>query len=96
MGALANVAAWGGASILVGIIGILAYLWLGAERRTRLELERVNRDHDAELAELRAERAELRERNTALNVALDDERSQRRRAEDAAAQAKRDVGLGSP
>jgi TolA-binding protein len=55
-----------------------------AEQSTRHaeELRRINGDHDAELAELRTEIKNLRERIDELNRLLDQERAQRRAAED--------------
>lgn len=53
------------------------------------EVKRINADHDAELAELKADVRDLRKQVDDLNAALDLEREQRRRAEDMAAEALR-------
>lgn len=53
------------------------------------EVKRINADHDAELAELRADIKELRKQVDDLQALLDLEREQRRKAEDAAAEALR-------
>lgn len=55
-----------------------------AEQSTRHadELRRINGDHDAELAELRTEIKRLRAEVDELNTKLDQERAQRRSAED--------------
>lgn len=82
----------GGASFLVGIIGVLTRLWLGAERRHLNELKRVNAAHDEELAELKADIAELRGRVDELTKQVDTERKARWKAEDAAAIARRQGG----
>lgn len=82
----------GGATILLVIIGVVTRLWLGAEGRHLAELTRVNKAHDEELAELKADIAELRKRVDELTTQVDTERTARRRAEDEAAQARRQGG----
>lgn len=89
----------GGATILLVIIGVLGRLWLGAEGRHLAELTRVNKIHDEELAErkqdiagLKADLAELRGRIDELTKQVETERKARHRAEDAAAEARRQGG----
>jgi cell division protein FtsB len=53
------------------------------------EIKRINQDHDAELAELKADVRDLRRQVDDLNAALDLERELRRKAEDMAAEALR-------
>jgi TolA-binding protein len=53
------------------------------------EVKRINSDHDAELAELRSDIKELREKVDDLQSELDLEREARRKAEDLAAEALR-------
>lgn len=57
--------------------------------RHATELVRINTAHDAELAEMRADIAELRLRVDQLNTVLDHERELRRQAEDKAAEVLR-------
>jgi cell division protein FtsB len=83
----------GVAGILLAVLGLLIR-WQAQDRtdyRAQLadltkrhteELTRVNGDHDAELAELRAEIQGLRKQIADLHVKLDDERAKRRAAED--------------
>jgi len=59
-----------------------------AERHTD-EIRRINGDHDAEMAEVKAEVRELRKKVIELELAVDVEREGRRRAEDMAAEARR-------
>lgn len=93
----------GGATILLGIIGLLGRLWLGAERRhlTELarinrayetELARINRTHDEEIAGLKTDIEDLRTRVNTLTLQVDTERRARWHAEDVAAQARRRGG----
>lgn len=82
----------GGATILLVIIGVLGRLWLGAEGRHLAELARVNKAHDDELVELRADKAELRGRLDELTKQVDTERKARWKAEDAAAVVRRQGG----
>lgn len=65
-----------------------------AQDRHAAELERINREHDAELAEIRATKADLRKRIEDLNAAVDLEREARRAAEDRASEAVRRSGGG--
>lgn len=60
--------------------------------RHREEIQRLNADHDAELAELRRDIAELRTKLDEVEARLDAERKARREAEDVAAQAIRGQG----
>ncbi|MFL6144099.1 MAG: hypothetical protein ACJ72N_19820 [Labedaea sp.] len=82
----------GGATILLVIIGVVTRLWLGAEGRHLAELTRVNKAHDDELTELRADITELRKRVDSLTQQVDTEREARWKAEDAAATARRQGG----
>lgn len=75
--------------VLITVIVLLVRREASAEGRHAAELTRINTAHDAELDELRAEIRELRKYVDDLNAALDLEREQRRRAEDAAADAAR-------
>jgi Skp family chaperone for outer membrane proteins len=63
-----------------------------AQQRYADELTRINTDHDTELAELRADILELRQRIEELHTALDSERRRRWEAEDKAAEALRRAG----
>lgn len=76
-----------------------AELAAAAQRHTD-EIKRINSDHDAEIADLRAEVKELRKQLAdqsastraqlmELERELDTEREQRRKAEDVAAEARR-------
>lgn len=92
----------GPAAILLVIITVLVRLWFKASEETGLvrsayaaEIKRLNEAHDAELAELRRDIAELREGVDRLNARLDQERELRRQAEDKAAEALRRLG-GTP
>ncbi|MGW1680564.1 hypothetical protein [Saccharopolyspora sp. NPDC002376] len=60
-----------------------------AESRHAAELTRIAEAHDAELRELRDDVAALRKQLDELHLALDVERSERRRAEDQAAELAR-------
>lgn len=60
-----------------------------AQERFTAEYARINAAHDEELAELREEIRALRERIEELQLKLDIEREERRKAEDAAAEARR-------
>ncbi len=60
-----------------------------AETRHATELERVRTVHQQEIDALRASVGELTRRVEQLNVALDEERSARRRAEDKADAGRR-------
>lgn len=60
-----------------------------AEERHAAEIERINREHDAEIAEIRATKADLRKRIEDLNAALDLERETRRAAEERLSRARR-------
>lgn len=66
-----------------------------AEERHAAEIARVNREHDAEVLELRDGGASLRKRIEELNTDVDIEREARRKAEDEAAEARRRSG-GAP
>ncbi len=66
-----------------------------AEERHAAEIARINREHDAEIAEIRATKAELRKRIDDLNAALDLEREARRSAEDRLSRATRRRGDAS-
>lgn len=66
-----------------------------AQARYATELSRINAAHDAEIAKLRKDVAELRTRVDYLNEVLDVERGLRRAAEDKAAEAQRRAG-GTP
>lgn len=59
-----------------------------AERHTD-EIKRINADHDAEMAEVKAEVRDLRKKLIELQLAVDVEREGRRKAEDMAAEALR-------
>lgn len=63
-----------------------------AEDRHAAEIARINREHDAEIAEIRATKAELRQRIVELNAALDRELELRRAAEDRASRVTRRRG----
>lgn len=89
----------GGATILLVIIGVLGRLWLGAEGRHLAELTRINKAHDDELAErkadisqLKADILDLRGRIDELTHQVDTERRARWHAEDVAAEARRQRG----
>lgn len=60
-----------------------------AEDRHAVELARVNREHDEEIAELHKTKDGLRRRIEDLNATVDLERETRRKAEDKAAEALR-------
>jgi len=90
VGALPQLGAGGGVIVFFWLL----IRWSGQDRtdyRAQLteqsarhadELRRINGDHDAELAELRTEIRNLRERIDHLNTLLDQERAARRAAED--------------
>lgn len=61
-----------------------------AQERFTAEYDRISRSHDEELAELREQITALREQIENLQRTLDLERDARRRAEDAAAEARRE------
>lgn len=63
-----------------------------AEERHAAEIDRINREHDAEIAEIRDTKADLRKRIEDLNAALDLEREARRMAEDRASRVTRRRG----
>lgn len=63
-----------------------------AEERHAAEITRINREHDEEIAEIRATKSELRQRIETLNAALDVEREARRTAEDRLSKALRRRG----
>lgn len=63
-----------------------------AEDRHAAEIARINREHDAEVAELNAAKAELRLRLAEVNTALDREIEARRAAEGRAAKVTRRRG----
>ncbi|SDZ51082.1 hypothetical protein SAMN05216215_10873 [Saccharopolyspora shandongensis] len=67
-----------------------------AETRHAAELARIAEAHDAELRELRDDVAALRKQLDELHLALDVERSERRRAEDQAAELARRAGGNAP
>lgn len=79
----------GGAIVL---IVLLLRREAGAESRHQAELDRISKAHDAELAELRADIAQLRKQVDDVNAALDLEREARRAAEDKLAAAVRQQG----
>lgn len=89
---LGSVPTFGGAAILLAIITVVVRLWLTGEKRHSDEITRVNAAHDAELEELRKDIAELRRQVDDLNKRLDEERELRRRAQDEAAEAIRQLG----
>ena len=60
-----------------------------ATRRHAEELNRINRDHGEEIAELKSDIAELRAKLDDVQAALDLEREARRKAEDVAAALRR-------
>lgn len=60
-----------------------------AQERFTAEYDRINQAHDAELSELRDQLAALRDQLDELQLKLDVEREERRRAEDKAAEALR-------
>lgn len=62
-----------------------------AQERFTVEYDRINAAHDAELAELREQIVALRTQIEELQLKLDLEREERRRAEDAAAEARRSL-----
>lgn len=93
MNELGSVLATGGAgAVVTGIIGWMARLLVIADRRNTAELKRVNDAHDEEMAELKADLAELRSKVDYLEERLDEERELRRAAEDRAAAAERRAG----
>lgn len=63
-----------------------------AEERHAAEMERVNREHDAEIAEMLQTKARLRTQIEELNATVDLEREARRAAEDKAFKARRSGG----
>ena len=79
----------GGAIVL---IVLLLRREAGTESRHQAELDRISKAHDAELAELRADIAQLRKQVDDVNTALDLEREARRAAEDKLAAAVRRQG----
>jgi Skp family chaperone for outer membrane proteins len=72
----------GGAGVLLLIITLLLRRESQDRADYRAELTRVNAAHDEELVELRAEIDRLRARLVDMESALDEERRQRRAAED--------------
>ncbi len=95
MNGLSSVLTTGGAGAVVTlIIGWMARLLVIADRRNTAELTRVNAAHDEEMAELKADLAELRSKVDTLEERLDEERALRRAAEDRAAAAERRAGGG--
>lgn len=60
-----------------------------AEERHGAEIARLRESHAADLAAVRAEMADLRDRVSGLTGELDEERRRRWRAEDVAAEARR-------
>lgn len=78
--------------VAVWLVVLLLRRESSSEERHTAELKRVNDAHDAELAELRADIAALRKQVDDLQLKLDIEREERRKAEDMAAQALRHAG----
>lgn len=79
----------GVASGLLFVVVLLLRRESATEERHTAELRRINDAHDAELAEMRADIKELREKQDQLNAALDEERARRRQIEDELAAARR-------
>lgn len=63
-----------------------------AEERHATELTRVNREHDAEIAEMQQTKTRLRQQIEELNATVDLEREARRVAEEKAFKARRSGG----
>ena len=78
--------------VAVWLVVLLLKRESSSEERHTAELKRVNDAHDAELSELRADIAALRKQVDDLQLKLDIEREERRKAEDMAAQALRHSG----
>lgn len=91
LGALPTVGPYG---ILIVIIVYLMKLLLGSDSRHSAELERVNKAHDEELNELRADIKELREQVDILLKAAEEERKRRYDAEEEAHKLKLSRGTG--
>lgn len=103
----------GGTLTMTGIVGWMARLLVISERRATAaearytaEIKRINRDHDAEIKELRKARtddiaelnkrvSELSKRVEDLHAKWDSERTLRHAAEDRAARAEQAGGLRS-
>ena len=90
IGALPQLGAGGGVIVFFWLL----IRWTGQDRtdyraqlaeqatRHKDELQRINGDHDAELAQLRTEIKDLRGQLDEVNRKLDEERARRRAAED--------------
>ncbi|GAA2774146.1 hypothetical protein [Saccharopolyspora taberi] len=81
--------------VAVWLVVLLLRRESSSEERHTVELKRVNDAHDAELSELRADIAALRKQVDDLQLKLDIEREERRKAEDSAAEVLRRSGGGS-
>lgn len=92
LGAIPTVGPYG---ILLLIIIYLMKLLLGSDSRHSAELERVNKAHDDELGELRADLKELRERVDQLTKIIEDERKLRYLAEEEAHKLRLERGNGT-
>ena len=82
--------------VAVWLVVLLLRRESSSEERHTAELKRVNDAHDAELSELRADIAALRKQVDDLQLKLDIEREERRKAEDMAAEALRQSGGDHP
>lgn len=90
LGAIPTVGPYG---ILILIIVYLMKLLLGSDSRHSAELDRVNKAHDSELLELRADIKELREQVDRVTRIVEDERQLRYRAEEEAHRLKLSRGM---
>lgn len=79
----------GGAVVLLAIIGVVTRLWLGSESRHRAELDRIGAAHVAEVRALNERIDRLRAEMRDVRAEMDDERKLRWRAQDVAAQRRR-------
>lgn len=75
--------------LVIMLIVLLLRRESGTESRHSAEMKRITSAHDEELAEIRADVKELREKNDELERALDKERQERRRVEDELAAVRR-------
>ena len=87
---MSSVPQLGVGGVALAFIVLLLRRESSSQDRFSAEYKRINEAHNAELAELRAEIQSLRERIEDLQLKLDIEREERRKAEDVAAAIRRE------